>query len=238
MRRSAAAASQRGCVRGTDRLAGAALTGRLVAGDPAVGVACPSWQSLRRGRPPLRTLVGARPVPGADRGIDRRGAAPERRPGPECRAMGLHAVLGRGAPQHAGHRQLGAGGPHRPDRVRHIGDPGRLGRGDAPEPCATHRGGAVRHSGGDAPGTDRPGARAGSRHGPGNGAGAAAHRRRAARGGLRRSARGTAGLLRRPARDLPARGAPGHRGLPTRPDPGHPGGGQRAGRLALGLHWL
>ena len=65
-------------------------------------------------------------------------------------------------------------------RVGHVGDPGRLGRGDAPQPRAAHRGGAVRHARGDAPRTDRPGDRAGSRHGPGDRAGTAAQRRRAA----------------------------------------------------------
>ena len=104
-----------------------------------------------------------------------------------------------------------------PDRVGHVGDPGRLGRGDASQSCAAHRGGAVRHARGDAPRADRPGDRAGPGHGPGDGAGAAAHRGRAAGRGLRqRSSRSCGatsptGPARRPSpagqvRAIPAEG--------------------------------
>ena len=93
-----------------------------------------------------------------------------------------------------------------------LGDPGRLGRGDASQPSAADRGGAVRHAGGAAPRTDRPRDRPRSRHRPRNGARTAAQRRRAAGGGLRPPARGTAGLLQ-PA--TPADNPTGIRAIPA-----------------------
>ena len=177
------------------------------------------------GRPPPRSALGARPVPGAGRRIDRRGPSPQRRSGPAGRAPRLHQVLGGRAPQPAWHRQLGPGRPRGPARGGHLGHPGRLRGRDASQPPAADRGRAVRHAGGAAPRADRPRDRPRPRHRPRDGAHAAGRRRRAA-GRFRQPARGTAGVLRPSAR------------RPANQDPGHPGRGQPARAVAARVHRL
>ena len=103
---------------------------------------------------------------------------PKRWPGPRpsraASTAGLPPLLGRRAPQHAGHRQLGARGAHRAhrrgDRRRiRVGSGGR----DAAQPRAAGRRRAVRHARGAAPGPHRPRHRPRAGHRP-------AHRARAA----------------------------------------------------------
>ena len=161
--------------------------------------------TLDPGAVPLSVLDLA---PGARRRDRARGAAGHHRPGPARRAPGLPAVLGGRAPQHARHRQLGAGRADRPHRRRDRHDPGGLGRRHAAEPCPAGRRRAVRHARGAPSGAHRSGHRPGAGHRPG-------HRRRAAplAGGavgrrLPRPAHGPAGLLHRPLAGRP----------PVRPD--------------------
>ena len=117
------------------------------------------------------------------------------------RAPRLPPLLGGRAPQHAGHRQLVAGGAAGLPRRRHEPDPPRVGRGDAAQPRAARDRRAVRDARGAAPGPDRPRHRARARHRP-------AHRLRpaagrgAARAGPAQPARRAPRLLQR---DVPRR---------------------------------
>ena len=73
------------------------------------------------------------------------------RPRPARGTARLPPALGRRAPQHARHRQLVTAGAARAPRGGDVDDPGRVGRGHAPEPLAARRGRAVRDARGAPP---------------------------------------------------------------------------------------
>ncbi len=151
---------------------------------------------------PRRSAVGARPGPGRLRKHACRGTARHPRAGPACRGPGLHPVLAGRAPQHAGHRLVGAHGRHRGRGRRHRTDPGRLRRCHAAEPPAAGGGRAVRDAGRAAPRPHRPRHRPRTRHRSGHRA-STAPQHWSAVGRRLPSAAGRAGRL--PARPLPRR---------------------------------
>ena len=95
-----------------------------------------------------------------------RRAAQQPRPRPARRAARLPALLGRRAPQHAGHRERGDRRRDRAPRRRHVDDPGRRGRHHAAEPLAARDRRAVRHARVALPRPHRPRARPRARHRP------------------------------------------------------------------------
>ena len=119
---------------------------------------------LRRGHRRPRPRLRPRSRSGRDR-LERRAGAPELdRARPARRAARLPAPLGRRAPQHAGDRELGAGGADRAPRERDDDAPRRLRRRDAPEPPAARDRRAVRDARGAPP---RAGSTSGSAGRPG-----------------------------------------------------------------------
>ena len=101
----------------------------------------------RRGRSvqmvPLSVLDLAPIVEGGDAAP---GVPPLARPRAARGALGLPPLLARRAPRHAGHRQRGDGGRHRPRRRRHVDHPRRRRRHHAAEPRAARDRRAVRHA--------------------------------------------------------------------------------------------
>ena len=148
-----------------------------------------------------RSPVRARPRPG------RRGLGPPRTRcansldlARHAEPLGYHALLGRRAPQHAGHRELGAGGADRAtsrpatERIR-VGSGGVMLPNHAPLVVAEQFGTLEALH----PGPHRPRPRPRARHRPAHGARAAPQRRRRRRRRLPRPARSSCiGVLRRP----------------------------------------
>ena len=116
--------------------------------------------------------------------------------------LGLHALLGRGAPQPERDRERGDVGRDRARGRRDRDDPGRRGRHHAAEPRAARDRRAVRDAGGAASRSDRSRSRARARHRSGHAARPAAGserrlvpaRRPGAAGAARRSTPGTDGV--------------------------------------------
>ena len=100
-----------------------------------------------------------------DRLRRRQGATELARARAARRAPRLPAPLGRGAPQHARHRELGACRPDRAPGERHQHDPRGLRRCDAAEPSASRRRRAVRDARSPPSRPDRPRHRPRARHG-------------------------------------------------------------------------
>ena len=121
-------------------------------------------------------ICAFRSRPGTGPRRQRRLAVPQEhaRPRPPCRAPRLQALLARRASQHAGHRQRGDLGGHRPCRGGNLDDPRRRGRHHAAQPRAAGDRRAVRDARRLASRPHRPRARprAGHRHGHRKGAAA------------------------------------------------------------------
>src|SRR3954468_4486455 len=100
-------------------------------------------------------VLAARPIPHPRRPAGGGCTDAHRGAGGRGRAAGLLPVLGGRAPRRPGHRVRSAGGAACGDRGAHGGDPARIGRSDAAQPPATHRGGAVPDAGGSLPGQGR-----------------------------------------------------------------------------------